>query len=355
MLSSLNPRVRDWRGRRVWIVGASSGIGAALARELFTRGARVALSARREEPLRELAGPAAQIGSALILPMDVTRPGSVRDALQTIVDRWQGIDVVLWVAGTYRPMRAYDFDLADAHRIVQTNLGGVVNGLASIMPVLIGQRSGAIGIVSSVAGFNGLPMSLVYGPTKAALINLAQSLYFDLHPLGIGVHLINPGFVETPLTELNEFPMPAIVSAQTAANRILTGFARGEFETHFPRRFTGTMKLLQLLPYRLYFAVVKRITDSEAARGAPPAFAPGAPIRVPEIAPPANASPAATAPSGSAAGDPAAEAVATAKAAAEPAAGADAEAAAPPAAAKSANSRSGPRRPRSRKKPAAVP
>lgn len=145
------------------------------------------------------------------------------------------------------------------------------------------------------------------------------------------------------------------MSAQTAANRILTGFARGEFETHFPRRFTGTMKLLQLLPYRLYFAVVKRITDSEAARGAPPAFAPGAPIRVPEIAPPANASPAATAPSGSAAGDPAAEAVATAKAAAEPAAGADAEAAAPPAAAKSANSRSGPRRPRSRKKPAAVP
>jgi hypothetical protein len=93
------------------------------------------------------------------------------------------------------------------------------------------------------------------------------------------VHLINPGFVETPLTELNEFPMPAIVSAQTAANRILTGFARGEFETHFPRRFTGTMKLLQLLPYRLYFAVVKRITDSDAAKGAPPAFAPGAPIR----------------------------------------------------------------------------
>ncbi len=340
MLSSLNPRVRDWRGRRVWIVGASSGIGAAVARELFTRGARVALSARREEPLRELAGPAVQAGAALVLPMDVGQADSVRAALQTIVDQWQGIDVVLWVAGTYRPMRAYDFDLADAHRIVQTNLGGVINGLASIMPVLIGQRSGAIGIVSSVAGFNGLPMSLVYGPTKAALINLAQSLYFDLHPLGIGVHLINPGFVETPLTELNEFPMPAIVSAQAAANRILAGFERGEFETHFPRRFTGTMKLLQLLPYRLYFAVVKRITDSESAKGAPPAYAPGAPIDVPAIAPMGVAPPP----------------IATLGAAAS-GAGSDAtaESAAPAAPAAPAATRASPRRPRSRKKPAAVP
>jgi NAD(P)-dependent dehydrogenase (short-subunit alcohol dehydrogenase family) len=284
MLSSLNPRVRDWRGRRVWIVGASSGIGAELARELLKRGARVALSARRAEPLQALAGPALAAGSALILPLDVGQPDSVRAGLQTIVDRWQGVDVVLWVAGTYRPMRAYDFDLTEAQRIVQTNLGGVLNGLASILPVLIGQRSGAIGIVSSVAGFNGLPMSLVYGPTKAALINLAQSLYFDLHPLGIGVHLINPGFVETPLTDLNEFPMPAIVTAPAAANRILSGLERGEFETHFPRRFTSAMKLLQLLPYRAYFSVVRRITASEAALGAPPAFAPGAPIVVPAVA-----------------------------------------------------------------------
>lgn len=278
MFASLNPRVRDWRGRRVWIVGASSGIGEAVARELMTRGARVALSARREAPLRELAGPAVQSGAALVLPMDVSDVRSVRNALQVMLDRWEGVDLVLWVAGTYRPMRAYDFVLADAQLIVQTNLGGVLNAMAVVVPVLIGQRSGAIGIVSSVAGFNGLPMSLVYGPTKAALINLAQSLYFDMHPLGVGVHLINPGFVETPLTELNEFPMPAIVSAREAALRILAGFERGEFETHFPRRFTLSMKLLQLLPARLYFAVVRRITGSNAANGAPPQFVPGAPI-----------------------------------------------------------------------------
>jgi NADP-dependent 3-hydroxy acid dehydrogenase YdfG len=281
MFAPLNPRIRDWRDQRVWIVGASSGIGAALATELLQRGARVALSARREAPLLELIAQNPAGANALALPLDVGDAGSIRQALQTVLDRWQGIDVVLWVAGTYRPMRAYDFDLTDAQQIVQTNLVGVINGLAAIMPVLIGQRSGAIGIVSSVAGFNGLPMALIYGPTKAALNNLAQSLYFDLHPLGVGVHLITPGFVETPLTALNAFPMPGIVTVQTAALEILAGLARGEFETHFPRRFSWAMKLLKWLPHRLYFALMAKVTDSGAARQAPPPFAPGQPIIVP--------------------------------------------------------------------------
>lgn len=269
MFAPLNPRVRDWRGRRVWIVGASSGIGAALARELLTRGARVALSARREAPLRELAGPATDAGAALVLPLDVTDPGAVRHAMQALLDRWQGVDLVVWVAGTYQPMRAGDFDLARAGDLVRINLGGVLNGLAATLPVLIAQRSGALAIVSSVAGYSGLPMSLVYGPTKAALMNLAQSLYFDLHPLGVGVHLISPGFVETPLTALNDFEMPALITAHEAALRMLAGFERGEFETHFPRRFTGLMKLARLLPHRWYFALIRRITassDTTAAR-----------------------------------------------------------------------------------------
>ena len=269
MFTPLNPRVRDWRGRRVWIVGASSGIGAALARELLTRGARVALSARREAPLRELAGPAADAGAALVLPLDVTEPASVSNAMQALLDRWQGVDLVVWVAGTYQPMRAGDFDLARAGDLVRINLGGVLNGLAATLPVLIAQRSGALAIVSSVAGYSGLPMSLVYGPTKAALMNLAQSLYFDLHPLGVGVHLISPGFVETPLTALNDFEMPALIPAHEAALRMLAGFERGEFETHFPRRFTGLMKLARLLPHRWYFALIRRITassDTTAAR-----------------------------------------------------------------------------------------
>jgi NADP-dependent 3-hydroxy acid dehydrogenase YdfG len=274
MFAPLNPRVRDWRGRRVWIVGASSGIGAALARELLTRGARVALSARREAPLRELAGPAADAGAALVLPLDVTEPASVSNAMQALLDRWQGVDLVVWVAGTYQPMRAGDFDLARAGDLVRINLGGVLNGLAATLPVLIAQRSGALAIVSSVAGYSGLPMSLVYGPTKAALMNLAQSLYFDLHPLGVGVHLISPGFVETPLTALNDFEMPALIPAHEAALRMLAGFERGEFETHFPRRFTGLMKLARLLPHRWYFALIRRITASSDTTAARPTESP---------------------------------------------------------------------------------
>ena len=274
MFASLNPRVRDWRGRRVWIVGASSGIGAALARELLTRGARVALSARREAPLRELAGPAVEAGAALVLPLDVTDADSIRIALQGLLDRWQGVDLVVWVAGTYQPMRAADFDLTRAADLVRINLGGVLNGLASILPVLIAQRSGALAIVSSVAGYSGLPMALVYGPTKAALMNLAQSLYFDLHPLGVGVHLISPGFVETPLTALNDFEMPALIPAHQAALHMVAGFERGEFETHFPRRFTGLMKLARLLPHRWYFALIRRITAGGDAAAPSPTGSP---------------------------------------------------------------------------------
>jgi len=265
MLTPLNPRITRWQDRRVWIVGASSGIGAALARELLARGARVALSARREEPLRELAGPALGEGRALVQPLDVLDASAVRAAHQAVLEQWHGIDLVVWVAGTYQSMRAFDFDLAAARRIMQVNVDGLLNGLACVLPMLISQRAGAIGIVSSVAGYGGLPRALVYGPSKAALNNLAQSLYLDLHPIGVGVHLINPGFVETPLTDLNDFEMPALMPVDAAARRMIEGFERGHFEIHFPRRFTLALKLLSLLPHRLYFALVGRITGARPA------------------------------------------------------------------------------------------
>lgn len=269
MLEPLNPPIRDWRGQRVWLVGASSGIGAALAGALFARGARVALSARRAQALDALVRDDAR-ERALVVPMDVTDAPGVAAAHRQVLEQWGGIDLTIWVAGTYAPMRAGQFRLEDALRIVRTNVDGVLNGLAALLPVMRGERRGGLAIVSSVAGYRGLPNSLVYGPTKAALNNLTESLYLDLHPLGVGVYLINPGFVQTPLTALNDFRMPAMITAEDAAQRILSGFARGDFEIHFPGRFTRTLKALQLLPYRLYFALVRRLTRSDhgAARQA---------------------------------------------------------------------------------------
>ena len=255
---ALNPRIRDWQGRRVWLVGASSGIGAALARELARRGARLALTARREEPLQALAAETG--GTALVLPCDVTDSGAVERAQRRILDAWGGIDLVVWLAGTYAPMRAHQFDLAAALETLEANFASVYRGLAAVLPTLLAQGSGGLALVSSVAGYRGLPKSLAYGPTKAAMINLAETLWLDLHPRGIGVWLVSPGFVDTPLTAQNEFRMPALISAEEAASEIVEGLARGGFEIHFPKRFTIWLRLMRLLPYRLYFAAVRRFT-----------------------------------------------------------------------------------------------
>lgn len=263
MLRPLNPRIRDWRRLRVWLVGASSGIGAALAAELLARGARVALSARREAPLAAIAADADE-DRALVATLDVADAASVAGAHARVQQRWGGIDLTIWVAGTYAPMRASDFNLASARRAVEVNLEGVLNGLAVLLPGLRRDRRGGIAIVSSVAGYRGLPRALAYGPTKAALNNLAESLYMDLRPLGVGVYLINPGFVQTPLTALNDFRMPALIGTQEAARRILAGLERGAFEIHFPARFTRVMKALRLLPHRAYFALIRRLTGPDS-------------------------------------------------------------------------------------------
>lgn len=255
---SLNQPIRDWRGKRVWVIGASSGIGAALARALLTQGARVALSARNAHGLEQIA--ATPGATALVLPLDVTDAAAMAPALQRVVAAWGGIDLVVWCAGSHHPVRAWELDAADARRLVDVNLNGVINGLPALVRQLLQQNSGGMAIVSSVAGYGGLPSALVYAATKAALINLAETLYLDLAPRGIGVYLINPGFVKTPLTDKNTFKMPALISADEAAREIIAGFARGSFEIHFPRRFTLWLKLLRLLPYRLYFALIHKGT-----------------------------------------------------------------------------------------------
>lgn len=253
----MNPKIKDWNERRVWVIGASSGIGAETARLLLERGARVALSARNRDGLQAIAS---NDHCALILPLDITRHEELVGARDKILERWGGIDLVLIVAGTYNKMRADDFDLAVAEKIVKTNIGGTLNCLDAVLPFLIAQGLGGIGIVASVAGLGGLPQALVYGPSKAALINLCESLYLDLRPRGIGVYLINPGFVATPLTANNNFAMPALISSTTAARELVRGIERGEFHIHFPRRFTNWLRLLRLLPYRWYFWLIHKVT-----------------------------------------------------------------------------------------------
>lgn len=256
---SLNTPISDWQGRRVWIVGASSGIGAALAADLDARGARLALSARNAGRLRDVAE---GLRDVMVLPLDVTDAGAFTPAMMQILDAWGGLDLVILNAGTYTPLRAWDLTTDTARQTVHTNLLGVMDGVAAVVPQMLRQQGGAIAIVGSVAGYRGLPKALAYGPSKAALINFAETLYLDLAPQGVSVFIINPGFVATPLTAQNDFDMPALISAEDAARRIVRGFAGGAFEIHFPQRFTRVMKLLRWLPDRLYFSLVSRGTRS---------------------------------------------------------------------------------------------
>ena len=256
-MSPMNPRIADWRGRRVWVIGASTGIGAETAKLLLSLGARVALSARSDGALQAIASGYPQ---ALALPLDVTDAAQLSAAHARLIAEWGQIDLVLLVAGMYNEMRADNIDMAVVNRTLDVNLRGVFNSLGAVLPAMLSQGAGGIGIVSSVAGFRGLPRALAYGPTKAALINLAESLYMDLRPHGVAVYLINPGFVDTPATKQNDFEMPALISAAEAAREIVHGIEGGEFHIHFPKRFTNWLRFARLLPYRLYFWLTHKVT-----------------------------------------------------------------------------------------------
>ena len=251
----LNPPLADWRGQRVWLIGASSGIGEATARLLMQRGAHVALTSRNQAALTELAD-----GKAHVVPADVTDRASLLAAFDEVRTTLGDIDLALINAGTHQPVRAWELDAEAAEKLVRVNLVGAINASALLAPYFAERGSGRMGITASVAGYGGLPSGLVYGATKAALINFAETLYLDLAPKGVAVHLINPGFVKTPLTDKNDFRMPVLIEADEAARAILAGIARGEFEIHFPKRFTRMLKWLNLLPYRAYFPLVHRIT-----------------------------------------------------------------------------------------------
>ena len=253
----LNPPLPAWPQCRVWIIGASTGIGAATAQALLAAGARVAISARSADKLQAVAGSHA---AALVEPLDFTDTDAVATTAQRIRTLWNGLDLVLIVAGTHQEVRAWELNEKDSRALLETNLHGVINTCTAVLPGLLAQGTGGIGIVASVAGYSGLPKALIYGASKAALINFMETLYFDLHPKGLGAYLIMPGFVQTPLTDHNEFPMPNLISADEAAREIIAGLRAGEFEIHFPKAFTRKLKLLRMLPYRLYFSLIRRAT-----------------------------------------------------------------------------------------------
>lgn len=254
---SVNRTISDWRGRRVWLIGASSGIGAALAEALSARGAWLALSARRRDALEAVAE---KCEDAHVLPLDVTDTAAFKDTHEALLARWDGIDLVIFLAGTYAPTRAWEMTDEAIRGTIDVNLVATMQGVRQLLPDMLQRKQGAVALVASVAGYAGLPQACLYGPTKAALINFAETLHLDLQPRGVDVFLVNPGFVDTPLTRNNDFKMPALLTPAEAAEAMLRGFSRGVFEIHFPKRFSRLLKALRLLPYALYFRLVRRAT-----------------------------------------------------------------------------------------------
>ncbi len=261
----LNPRMADWHDRTVWLVGASTGIGRATASALHAHGAKVVVSARNVAALNTFVE---ERPGAVALPLDVTDAPAVKAAAHRLAAQG-ALDCVVYCAGHYHAMDAAHMDLNDLLRHNHINYLGALYVLDAVVRPLLAQpvdtrsgQRGHISLMGSVAGYRGLPNSLAYGPTKAALINLTETLYLDLHAQGVGVSLISPGFVDTPLTQQNRFKMPALISPEQAAQEILQGWARGEFEIHFPKRFTWWMKALQLLPYPAFFAATRRLKQA---------------------------------------------------------------------------------------------
>ena len=238
----------------VWITGASTGIGYELTRLLDGRVPHLAASARSADKLEALA---AACETVVPYPVDVADGQAVAACARAIEAAGGPIDLAVLNAGIWRIMDAAEWDAAYLRHALEVNYLGVVHAIDALLPGMLDRGQGHIAIVASVAGYRGLPRSVAYGPTKAALINLAETLHAELAPRGITVSVVNPGFVDTPMTRDNPFPMPGIIPAETAARHLLAGLERKRYEIIFPRGFVYAMKLLRLLPNALYFRIVR--------------------------------------------------------------------------------------------------
>ncbi len=237
-------------GKVAWVVGGSSGIGAAVARELVYRGATVAVSARRKEQLRDVAR-----GDMLVLPADVTDAASVAAAAARLRQELGPIDLAVLSAGYWKQMDPADWDTDVFDRHIRVNLIGMSNAIAAVLPAMLRRRSGTIAGIASVAGYRGLAGAEAYGATKAAQINLLESLRVHLARTGVQVTTVCPGFVRTDLTAGNPFPMPFIIEADHAARSICDGLERDRPEIVFPARMALLMKTARLVPARAWTAL----------------------------------------------------------------------------------------------------
>ena len=245
--------------RLIWCTGAGKGIGRALSLRLARDGHTVAASARTVADLESLAGDASRLSGRIVaFPLDVTDEAAVSATVAAIETELGPIDIAVLNAGTHIPVAVTDLTSAPFRTLFEVNVMGVVHGLSALLPLFVARRSGHIAVVASVAGYRGLPTAAAYGASKAAVINMCEALQPELAAVGVRLTLINPGFVKTPLTDKNEFEMPFLMEADAAADRIADGLKSSRFEVTFPRRFTWLMQVLRVLPYPLYFFLVRK-------------------------------------------------------------------------------------------------
>ncbi len=251
-------------GSCIWITGASSGLGRAVAALLVTQGYHVAVSARREEALKSLAEELSDAsGKVSVYPLDVTDRDAVRATAEQIEAEAGPLGLAVLNAGTHREVMAQGFSAEDVRALIELNLIGCANCLEAILPGMIARRDGQIALVSSVAGYIGLPTSAGYGASKAGLINMAEALKPECDGYGIKLQLVNPGFVRTPLTDKNPFPMPFLMEVEDAAAAMVKGLGSARFEVIFPRRLAYILKILKRLPYPLLFALTRKLIRRE--------------------------------------------------------------------------------------------
>ena len=242
--------------KAIWITGASSGIGKAVAEKFAREQWKVAISARRENLLKEIA----QQKNIYSYPLDVTELQKTKEVFSNILNDFDGLDLCIFCSGTYNPKLESQINIDQIKNVMNVNFFGVLNCINAAENYFKEKKSGHISIVSSIAGYRGLPNSSGYGPSKAALTNLTESLYFDFKKHNVKISLISPGFIKTPLTDKNEFKMPFIKSPEFAAEKIFDGLVRSNsFEITFPKQLTIIFKIFRILPNKIYLYLVKKL------------------------------------------------------------------------------------------------
>lgn len=254
------PRMQPQDGV-AWVTGASSGIGEAVALELARRGWHVAITARRLDQLEEIARRAEALPGRIVAHAgDVTDLGSMQAVVDGIESVHGPIALAFLNAGVAPYTRAGALDIEAFETAFAVNTLGAAKGMAAVLERMTPRKRGQIAVNASTAGYGGLPRAAAYGASKAAAIHMCQALKFDCDRLGIRLQVVNPGFIDTPLTRKNDFPMPFLMPMDEAARRTVDGFERGGFEITYPRRLSWIIKAVNLLPYPAYFWLVARAT-----------------------------------------------------------------------------------------------